>query len=85
VDETSIWINEGPLYHMRLRGTRPVALPLTSGSKKKLNVWAGISMRGCSNIEVNRIEQLNLISLKKEKYKLKYIFTYLKCRPSPIT
>lgn len=54
VDETSIWVNELPLYHMRRSGTDPETIASTTNSRGKLNVWGGISFRGATDVSVNK-------------------------------
>ena len=54
VEETSIWINECPLYHMRLKSSLPQTVGFSSNSKIKLNLWGGISHLGATDFEVMR-------------------------------
>jgi hypothetical protein len=55
VDETSVWINEVPLYHHRHSDSHPDPAGFSSGLKVKINVWGAISSRGSSNFTVHLI------------------------------
>jgi hypothetical protein len=35
-----------PIYHTRPVGSRPAAVPVTSKTRSKVNVWGGISFKG---------------------------------------
>jgi hypothetical protein len=51
-DESSVWVNQLPLYHMRMAGTHSQCLESRSNSRIKLNVFGGISVRGPTNFQV---------------------------------
>lgn len=52
IDETMIKINEVPPYHIRLRSSRPQAIPCTTKYSIKLNVCGGISVKGLTEFAV---------------------------------
>ena len=52
VDETSVWKNQGPLYHFRHPNSYPDPACFSSSLKIKVNLWGGISFRGSSNFLV---------------------------------
>ena len=54
VDETSVWVNQMPLYHMRQSGTSPEGLVSASNARYKLHVWGGISLRGPTSFFVRQ-------------------------------
>ena len=53
VDETSVRLWDLPLYHWRLRGSYPQAVPMTEKYRKKLHVWGGISHKGLTRFAVS--------------------------------
>jgi hypothetical protein len=62
-DETSVWVNQPPLYHMRLVGSRPDALQCTSKSRSKIQCWGGISVLGPTPFQVKLFKD-GLVSRK---------------------
>ncbi len=53
VDETTVRLWDLPLYHWRLRSSRPEAIPMTEKYRNKLNVWGGMSHKGLSRFAVS--------------------------------
>ncbi len=51
-DETMIRLWDLPLYHCRLRNSRPEAIPCTTKYRKKVNVCGGISFKGPTPFKV---------------------------------
>ena len=52
VDETSVRIRDLPIYQWRTPSSYPEASSITSGVKKKLNVFGGISYKGATKFAV---------------------------------
>jgi hypothetical protein len=52
VDETTIRLWDLPLYHWRLRSSRPEAIPCTSKFRDKVNICGGISFKGATDFKV---------------------------------
>ena len=52
VDESHVRILEVPLYHVRLPGERPEAIPCSTKIRLKINVWGGISVKGATPFAV---------------------------------
>jgi hypothetical protein len=52
VDETTIKLWDLPLYHWRLRGSKPEAIPCTSKYRAKVNICGGISFKGTTDFKV---------------------------------
>jgi len=52
VDETTIRLWDLPLYHWRLRGSRPDDIPCTSKFRDKVNICGGISFKGTTEFKV---------------------------------
>ena len=52
-DETCIYQNECPDYAYRPKGSYPDAFEVSSGSSRKINLWAAISFRGATSFVVS--------------------------------
>ena len=65
VDETSIWINECPLYIWRPVDSYPEASGFSSKLRQKLNLWGGISCKGPTNFVTftNNMDQYNYLEI----------------------
>jgi hypothetical protein len=59
LDETSVRLWDLPLYHWRLRSSRPEAIPMTEKYRNKLHVWGGMSSKGLTRFAVIELK-LNL-------------------------
>ena len=53
LDETMITLWDLPLYHWRLPGNYPDAIPCTVKDRKKVNVFGAISFKGPSKFAVS--------------------------------
>ena len=52
LDETMITLWDLPLYHWRLPGNYPEAIPCTVKDRKKVNVFGAISFKGPSKFVI---------------------------------
>lgn len=60
VDETTVRLDESPLYHHRKPSKHPRSLPKTTKFRRKINIWGGISFKGPTLFAVNSITLLIL-------------------------
>jgi transposase len=52
VDETTCRLWDMPIYHWRKPASYPDTIPCTEKDRKKVNVFGGISFKGCTNFAV---------------------------------
>ena len=55
-NETMIPLWDLPIYHLRLPGSYPRAIPSTTKYRKKVNIFGGISFKGPTEFNVNNDE-----------------------------